>query len=131
MTWAQFVASFDEWWGIVTFCVAALFVIVYGIGSRGYRTPFGRSLLVMDAGVSIVTLPGFLFYVFNIDLNQNRTMAWFIVLAGSAITLAIIYRTFTLFRVNYSRFWKSFKSQPIQEQQPEHTDSDTECTAGE
>lgn len=110
MTWAQFVLDFYKWWDVVTFCVATVFVFYYGFAAPWYRSPFGRSLMVMDAGVAVATLPGFLLYIFNLHLMTNRSVGIAVMLASSAITLGISYRVWVLFVTRHSAFWKKLSA---------------------
>jgi hypothetical protein len=124
MTWLQFLVYFDEWWGTITFCVAAVFVLAYGLGSPWYRSPFGRSLITLDFGLAVALFPTFLDFVFHINLAQNKTMGVIVVGAACAVTLAISYRLLVLWRVRNEEFWKSLRNTRLK-RQGARTDSDT------
>lgn len=109
MTWAEFLIQFFQWWGTITFGVASVFVLGYGLGSPWYLTPFGRSLIILDAGVAVATLPTFLDFVFHIDLMDNRIMGAIVVVASAAVTLAIAYRIVILYTIRHKTFWRAFR----------------------
>lgn len=120
MTWLQFLVDFDNWWGTITFCIAAAFVLAYGLGSPWYRSPFGRSLIILDFGLAVALFPTFLNFVFQVNLVNNRPMGVLVVLAGCCVTLAILYRLLVLWKLRSTAFWKSFR-----ESRQERKDSGT------
>ena len=119
MAWAQFVSTFYGWWGTITFCVSTLFVLGYGLTSPWWKSPFGKSLLVMDFGVAVATLPAFLYFVFNIDLMENKAAAVVAMTAAAAITIAIAYRVVILWSVKRRQFWRNLKQKNKDTQGPE------------
>lgn len=119
MTWAQFVASFYEWWGTLTFCVSTLFVLGYGLTSPWWKTPFGKSLIIMDLGVAVATFPSFLRFVFDVHLTNNKVAAAIIMLASATITVAIGYRVVILWAVRRSEFWRNLRQMNKETQGPE------------
>src|ERR1700733_12345576 len=118
MAWAQFVTTFYDWWGTLTFCVSTIFVLGYGLTAPWWKSPFGKSLMVMDFGVAIATCPSFLYFVFNINLMDNRAAAITVVVASSLITLAIAYRVALLWSVRRGEFWRNLRQRNTEMQGP-------------
>jgi hypothetical protein len=123
MTWAQFVIAFYDWWGTLTFCVSTLFVLAYGLSSPWWKSPFGKALMVMDLGVAVATFPSFLYFVFDINIMQNRAAAVVVILASSAITIAIGYRVLILWAVRREEFWRNLRQKNKEMQGPELPDT--------
>jgi len=126
MTWAQFVTTFYDWWGTLTFCVSTLFVLGYGLTSPWWKTPFGKSLLVLDLGVALATCPSFLYFVFGIHLMQNRGAAIVVLTASAFITVAIAYRVVILWTVRRGTFWRNLRQKNKETQGPEQPDRQTD-----
>lgn len=107
MTWSQFVLDFNKWWSIVTFMSAVLFLSYYTLTAPWWKTPFGRALVAMDFGVGMAVTPGFLFYVFNINIMSDRGTAAVIMVGLTAVPTIIIYRLYTLWAMKHRKFWKN------------------------
>lgn len=125
MSWLQFVTDFDNYWSTITFILAALFVVGYGLGSPWYRSPFGRSMLILDFGLAVATFPAFLNFIFDINLMDNRAMGWIIIISASFIPIAIAYRLYVLWSVRNRKFWRYIKN----DHKPRslHTERDSTC----
>jgi hypothetical protein len=110
MSWQEFYLQWEQWWFPVTFVVSTLFVLYYGITAPWYKTPFGRALITVDAGLMVATFPEFVHIVFNSHVYDNEYVAWFIIGVASLVPVAIAYRIFTLWAVRNKKFWKSLRS---------------------
>lgn len=110
MTWDQFVIMFDNWWSTVTFSMAALFVLYYGLCAPWYRTPFGRALIAIDLGLAVATFPTALLFVFNRNLFDNRVFSWVLIVVASTVPIAIAYRIITMWLVRHSPRWLKIRS---------------------
>lgn len=109
MSWQEFYLHWEEWWFPVTFIVSALFVLYYGITAPWYRTPFGRALIAVDAGLMVSTFPEFVNIVFHSHVYDNEYVAWVIIVIASFVPVAIVYRIITLWAVRNKEFWKSLR----------------------
>lgn len=128
MTWAQFTLYFGEYWSTITFCVSALFILYYGLAAPWYKLPFGRALMIVDAGLAVATLPTALNFLFNVNVFDNRVMAWVIIVMAGMIPFAIGYRIIALWRIRNTKFWSTFRKKTSPSQPTQQTDSDTEYT---
>lgn len=110
MTWDQFVVMFDEWWSSVTFVVAAIFVLYYGLAAPWYKTPFGQALIAIDLGLAVATFPTAMYFMFGLNIADNRVLQWVTIVVAAIVPLAIAYRTFTLWKIRNTKFWQNFRN---------------------
>jgi hypothetical protein len=119
VTWLQFVNEFHIWWIVVTFCVSALFVLYYGIAAPWYRTPFGRALITVDAGIAVVLFPGFAKYALHYNVYEGTWDTVLTMVALSSVTISIIYRIGVLFAVRRMDKWRKLSVQRTKERKAE------------
>ena len=109
MSWVEFELVFDQYWTIITFFSAALFVLYYGLTAPWYKTPFGRSLIVIDLGLAVATFPNMLYWLFGVKLYDNHILVVITVIIGVFVPLAILYRIATLWAIRNKSTWKTFR----------------------
>lgn len=109
MTWLSFQLDYYHWITTILFVLSSIFVVYYGIFSPWYRTPFGRALLTVDAGISVALLPAFAHFALNFDLYDNMGMTIVEFCALTLVGVAIAYRIFTLWEAKHSPKWLNIK----------------------
>ena len=106
MTWMNFVLTFDEWWSTITFCISAFFIVTYTAIAKWWKSPMGATIVSLDGAVGTVVFPEFLNHVFGISILNDRTTGVVLIVALALVPCTILYRTYILWRVNYSGRWK-------------------------
>lgn len=88
---------YDYVWGVVTFVLSFLFLVLYGCFSPWYKTPFGRCLMGMDLGLCIATFSTAFHAVGGSNLGSS--LAYQIVVACTAwlVPVAIAWRVKLVF----------------------------------
>jgi hypothetical protein len=109
MSWQEFYLNWEQWWFPVTFIVSTLFVLYYGLTAPWYKTPFGRALITVDAGLMVATFPEFTNIVFHSHVYDNEYIALTIMAIASLVPVAICYRIITLWAVRNTEFWRKLR----------------------
>lgn len=120
MTWMQFVLTFDAWWSTSTFCVAVFFITAYSLMAKWWTTPLGTTLVGLDAAVGITVFPEFLDHVFGISILNDRATGIVLILALTCVPFIILYRTWVLYKVQYSSLWKTVREKLDKKQSQNH-----------
>lgn len=102
----QFIMAFDKVWASATFIVATLFVLYYGLFCPWYRTPFGRSIIILDFAVAFACMPTAIWAMTGWDFESNVVLEWLTVVVAVQIPIAIGYRLCVLWGVRHKNFWK-------------------------
>ena len=109
MTFTQFILDYTKWWTIITFMSTILFLTYYTISMPWWATPFGRAIVALDIGIGLAIMPAFLFYVFNIDIMNDRATAVLLMFGLAAVPVMVTYRIYIIWAMKHKKFWQKLR----------------------
>jgi hypothetical protein len=100
VTQAQLVADLGS--DVVFFACAGsvAFLVVYLALARGWRTEIGRSLITLDAGLTLALAPSVLHRLFGFSL-ASIGFAWYFVASIAIVGAATWWRTWFVIKVQW------------------------------
>jgi hypothetical protein len=100
MTQPQLVADLGNDAVFVACAGSVVFVLVYVLLSRGYRTEIGRALITLDAGLTLALGPSVLHRLFGLSL-ASIAFSWYYAVSIAVVGLATWWRVWFVVKVQW------------------------------